>query len=118
MTRQVSKNLVYRALTLQDGDGNAAEFSARTAKAIEFWINVTALGTSGDYDFNFDTAAFDLGGGASTVWKTQNTLNVTATGLYCVTLNRIDHSLGLISRLSWTKNTTSITFDVKTVVLE
>ena len=79
MSRLIRADLSYRPLALQDGNGNAGEFDTQGAKIIEFWLNVTALGASGDYDFQFETSMFELGD-AGTIWKPQvTTVNIVAS---------------------------------------
>jgi len=99
-------------------NGNSAQFNSKTAKAIEFWLNVTALGAAGDYDFIVETALGDVGA-VNPVWSQQgDTVNVIATGIVNILINRIDHSLGERYRVRWVKNTTEVTFDLKAAILE
>jgi len=117
MIRQIRPDTL-RANSLQDGSSNTREFSTKATKALEFWLNVTGIGASGDYDFEFETSMGEVDA-AGAVWKSQvTTVNITATGLTNVLLNRIDHALGERARVSWVKNTTTVTFDLKTTNLE
>ena len=119
MRRLVSANNGYEASSEKTASGNAASFDGSAARIIEYWINVTAIGASADYDFNAQTSIQKLGSTSpSPIFLTQKTLNITATGLYVIVINRVDHALGLLNRLSWVKNTTEITFDAKTVIVE
>lgn len=107
-----------RANSLQDGNDNTPEFNSKTAKAIEFWLNTTALGASGDYDFFIETSLGDVDADGA-VWAQQGaTINVIATGIVNVLINRIDQALGERFRVRFVKNTTSITFDLKATILE
>jgi hypothetical protein len=118
MIRQIRAESI-RDNSLQDGSDNSDEFLTTTAKAIEFWFNTTALGASGDYDFFIETSMGKLNDAATAIWSQQgDTLNIAATGVVNVLINRIDHALGERFRVRWAKNTTTITFDLKAAILE
>lgn len=102
----------------ETASNNSAQFNSKTAKAIEFWLNVTALGVAGDYDFFVETS-LGIPGDDDPVWSQQgDTVNVVATGIVNILINRIDHALGERFRVRWVKNTTEVTFDLKAAVLE
>jgi len=114
--REVVPDLLLPLVT-QDGNLSTKELGNKSAKTIEFWVDVQALGASGNYDLNFQTSVVEKDGGA-TKFVTQETINVIATGVVVVILNRIDHALGQKYRVNLVKNTTTITLEIKTVILE
>ena len=117
MLKQISPQEI-RALAIQDGNDNTIEFNCKSAKAIEFFLNVTAVGASGDYDFFIETSMGKLNDGAEVWFQQGDTVNVIAASTVNILINRIDHALGERYRIRWVKNTTTITFSLKAAILE
>jgi hypothetical protein len=116
MLKQISPQNI-RALAIQDGSDNTIEFNCKSAKAIELFLNVTAVGASGDYDFFIDTSLGNLNDGEP-VWFQQATVNIAAAQTVNMLINRIDHALGERFRIRWVKTTTTVTFSLKAAILE
>ena len=98
-----------QASTTETGAGTSEkEFSSKTAKTIEAWIEVGAVSGNGDFDFNLQTSIDGIN--FTTVASLSN---VNATGTFAIVINRADSPTGVISRVTWTKNSgTNLTFSI------
>jgi len=81
MIRQVRPDTSFFPSIEVTANSNSEERGNLSAKTIEFWVDVTALGASGDYDLNFQTSVLKQGEAVGTKFVTQETINITATGL-------------------------------------
>ena len=91
----------------------AGRLNVESARAAEFWVNVTLYATFTSVDFIFETT---LDG---TNFVEASRVTVTAVGTVAKVINRADQAMGKIARVRWeVSGAGSITFEVRAGLME
>jgi len=101
---------IVQVSTVETGNGTSSKtFSSKTSELIEAWIDVTAVTGGGEFTFNLQTSIDE------TKFATvAQELNVNSIGVFPIQINRHEHALGKLSRVTWVKNAgTNMTFSIR-----
>jgi hypothetical protein len=92
---------------------SAKSIDVSTAKAVEAWVNVTAVGP-GNFDFRLETS---LDGGVT--WYAAATIaGSSSTGAKAMAIRRGTAALGILARIAWTANSGDQTFSAQIAIQE
>ena len=107
------ENLLEASRTETGDDTGAGRQNVESARAAEFWVNVTAFSGFTGVDFIFETS---LDG---TNFVEASRITVTATGTVAKVINRADQAMGKTARVRWdVSGAGSITFEVRAGLME